>query len=126
MGALRQFTAGHHADQPFVGIGNPKLADILGSPRDVKLTSLFRGALADVDAVRALPSLPETADELREVAKAMGASEQDLYLGQRASEPLLRSAGLELQELREMMVETARRIEDRERLNDPASNAGEE
>ncbi len=29
--------------------------------------------------------------------------------------PVLRSAGLERQELREMMVETARRIEDRER-----------
>jgi hypothetical protein len=39
---------------------------------------------------------------------------------------MLRSAGLELQELREMMVETARRIEDRARLNDPASNAREE
>ena len=30
-------------------------------------------------------------------------------------EPVLRSAGLELQEFRDMMVETARRIEDRER-----------
>ena len=30
-------------------------------------------------------------------------------------EPVLRSAGLELQELRDMMVETARRIEDRGR-----------
>ena len=30
--------------------------------------------------------------------------------------PVLRSAGLEPQELREMMVETARRIEDRVRL----------
>jgi hypothetical protein len=30
-------------------------------------------------------------------------------------EPVLRSAGLGLHELREMMVETARRIEDRDR-----------
>ena len=30
-------------------------------------------------------------------------------------EPVLRSAGLEPQEFRDMMVETARRIEDRER-----------
>ena len=34
--------------------------------------------------------------------------------------PVLRSAGLEPQELRDMMVETARRIEDRERRGDDA------
>jgi hypothetical protein len=32
--------------------------------------------------------------------------------------PVLRSAGLEAQEFREMMVETARRIEDRERQSE--------
>jgi hypothetical protein len=32
--------------------------------------------------------------------------------------PVLRSAGLEAQELREMMVETARRIENREQRRD--------
>jgi hypothetical protein len=32
--------------------------------------------------------------------------------------PVLRSAGLEAQEFREMMVETARRIEDRARRRD--------
>ena len=38
-------------------------------------------------------------------------------------EPVLRSAGLELQELREMMMETARRIEDRERRSDAEGDA---
>ena len=36
-------------------------------------------------------------------------------LADEVMEPVLRSAGLEPQELRDMMVETARRIEDRER-----------
>jgi hypothetical protein len=36
-------------------------------------------------------------------------------LADEVMEPVLRSAGLEAQELRDMMVETARRIEDRER-----------
>jgi hypothetical protein len=36
-------------------------------------------------------------------------------LADEVMEPVLRSAGLELQELREMMMETARRIEDRDR-----------
>jgi hypothetical protein len=40
-------------------------------------------------------------------------------LADEVMEPVLRSAGLELQELREMMMETARRIEDRERRSDP-------
>ena len=38
--------------------------------------------------------------------------------------PVLRSAGLEPQELREMMVETARRIEDRVRRDDDARGVG--
>jgi hypothetical protein len=36
-------------------------------------------------------------------------------LADEVMEPVLRSAGLELQELREMMMDTARRIEDRDR-----------
>jgi hypothetical protein len=39
-------------------------------------------------------------------------------LADEVMEPVLRSAGLEPQELRQMMIETARRIEDRERQND--------
>jgi hypothetical protein len=40
-------------------------------------------------------------------------------------EPVLRSAGLEPQELRDMMVETARRIEHRQRRNrNPGAGSG--
>ena len=39
-------------------------------------------------------------------------------LADEVMEPVLRSAGLELQELREMMMETARRIEDRAQRSD--------
>jgi len=41
-------------------------------------------------------------------------------------EPVLRSAGLELHELREMMIETARRIEDRAQRNDTEGDPGPE
>jgi hypothetical protein len=47
-------------------------------------------------------------------------------LADEVMQPVLRSAGLELQELREMMVETARRIEDRERRSDTEGDAGSE
>jgi hypothetical protein len=39
----------------------------------------------------------------------------DDLLADEVMKPVLRSAGLDPQELREMMVETARRIEDRDR-----------
>ncbi len=40
-----------------------------GPQGGIEIASLFRGAMADVDAVRRLPPLPETADELRAIAK---------------------------------------------------------
>ena len=45
-------------------------------------------------------------------------------LADEVMEPVLCSAGLEPRELREMMVETARRIEERERRNEDATDAG--
>jgi len=47
-------------------------------------------------------------------------------LADEVMEPVLRSAGLELQELREMMIETARRIEDRVQRGDREGDAGAE
>ena len=44
-------------------------------------------------------------------------------LADEVMEPVLRSAGLGLHELREMMVETARRIEDRDRRGCAADGA---
>ena len=41
----------------------------------------------------------------------------DDLLADEVMEPVLRSAGLDQHELREMMVETARRLESRDRLN---------
>jgi hypothetical protein len=44
-------------------------------------------------------------------------------LADEVMEPVLRSAGLEPQEFRQMMMETARRIEDRERRSDAVGEA---
>jgi CHAT domain-containing protein/Tfp pilus assembly protein PilF len=93
--ALRRFTDTTHAQAPFVGIGNPQLQGTPKTARGIKLARLFRGPMADVAMVRQLSPLPETADELRAVAKALGAGDNDLYLAERASEPLLRKAGLD-------------------------------
>ena len=44
-------------------------------------------------------------------------------LADEVMEPVLRSAGLEPQEFRQMMIETARRIEDRDRRSDAQGDA---
>jgi len=92
---LRQFANAEHASAPFLGIGNPVLNGKPSRERGIVLASLFRGAFADVEEVRALPPLPETADELRAIAQKMGATEDDLLLGSRASEPILRQTLLD-------------------------------
>lgn len=93
--ALRQFAASTHATAPFLGVGDPILAGGPGGERGVNATALFRGGVGNVDEIRKLPPLPETADELRAIAKTLGASDGDLYLRDRASEPTLRGTALD-------------------------------
>jgi CHAT domain-containing protein len=93
--ALRAFAAAAPAAEPFLGVGDPVLEGRPGTARGAKLAALFRGGAADVAAVRQLTPLPETADELRAVAQAMGAGEQHLLLGERASEAALRALALD-------------------------------
>ncbi len=50
----------------------------------------------------------------------------DDLLADAVMEPVLRSAGLDPQELREMMAQTARRIEDRDRHNEDGGDTGGE
>ncbi|HTV46072.1 MAG TPA: hypothetical protein VMF05_12215 [Stellaceae bacterium] len=50
----------------------------------------------------------------------------DDLLADEVMQPVLRSAGLERHELREMMVETARRLEDRDRNADGIPEASAE
>ena len=94
--ALRVFAAHDEAPSPFAGIGDPLLGRGPAGLRGLsKSAVLVRGGHADVDQLRALPRLPETATEIRLIAKFLGAGEDDLYLGPRASEPLLTHADLE-------------------------------
>ena len=93
--SLRQFALASRGDKPFIGFGNPTLDGPPGTVHAVELASAVRGAPADLDAVRHLPPLPETADELRAVAADVGAADGDLYLADRATEPLLHQASLD-------------------------------
>lgn len=85
--ALRRFAREAAGDQPFAGFGDPILQEGGGRSRGVNVVALFsRGAVADVNEVRRLPRLPETADELYAVAKALKANSQDVHLREAATE----------------------------------------
>src|SRR5262245_61028452 len=100
--ALRVIAKGGQAAKPMIGFGDP----VFGQPtvpaqperaatqvaaRSTTKTrayrSYWRGTRADLEAIRAgLAPLPESAAELRAVARRLGAAESDLKLGPAASE----------------------------------------
>ena len=108
--ALRQNAKVSSARKPFLGIGNPLLdgpnasyAQIKEAARQrrhcgglasVKVAAARtgiasvrqRGGIADVAELRQASPLPETADELCDVAAALGAVEADVLLASRATE----------------------------------------
>jgi CHAT domain-containing protein len=111
--ALRRAGASK-ASKPYIGFGNPLLdgspartgesdRSVLAryrqtcppSPTTVRLASmpkfppfkpLARGGLADIEAIRRLLPLPETADELCTVAASLGAEPTEVRLGSAATE----------------------------------------
>ncbi len=81
------------AIKPMIGFGDPvfdRTTRTIGRPKvaalNRSLTSFYRGVTADTKALAdALPPLPETADELRAIAKILGAKSEDIKLGEAAS-----------------------------------------
>ena len=77
--------------KPLVGFGDPvfqrggmAIGARIASNRGY--ASFYRAGTADLEVLaKALPPLPETADELRAVAKSLGAGEADLKLGSAAT-----------------------------------------
>jgi CHAT domain-containing protein len=81
------------APKPMIGYGDPvfdRTVKITGTPKvealNRSLPSFYRGAIVDTTALgKGLPPLPETADELREVARLLGAKPEDIKLGENAT-----------------------------------------
>ena len=99
------------AARPFIGFGNPLLTGRDGTdkrawsmqtcpkekpkpdpagferwPEPENIANLFRDGIADVAALRRQPPLPETATELCEISRKLGAANENVYLGSRATE----------------------------------------
>ncbi|MBR1208884.1 MULTISPECIES: CHAT domain-containing tetratricopeptide repeat protein [unclassified Bradyrhizobium] len=104
--ALRVFARKDQASKPMIGFGDPvfnaevernsagpRTADARGVTRSYtafwKGVSIDRGELA-----KALPRLPDTADELKRVASSLGASSDDIYLREAANENTVKRVAL--------------------------------
>lgn len=92
--ALRRFAKSSRAAKPFYGFGDPALEGHAGAQRGVEAGTLFRGALADVRAVRRLGQLPDTADELRAIAAALDAPAGSVVLGPDMTEARVKDTDL--------------------------------
>ena len=108
--ALREHTKTNHATKPFVGFGNPLLdgpdyryvvrAEMARAKQQCAKAPAQRvapvargmkplqqrGGIAEVADIRSKVPLPETADELCTVARDLGVSDSDIWLGARANE----------------------------------------
>jgi CHAT domain-containing protein len=99
--ALRRLAATGTATKPFFGVGDPIFDGPLSGPRQrnakpasTAAAGFYRDGAVDLRALRELAALPETADELRAVAKVLGAAPDAIYLREAATEPRVRSASL--------------------------------
>ena len=100
LNALRKLGPSGTAVKPFFGVGDPVL-DGPGGPRQRSArrsstmpARFYRNGLADTRAVRELTPLPDTADEVRAIAKVLGATPDAIYLREAASETRVKAAPL--------------------------------
>jgi CHAT domain-containing protein/Tfp pilus assembly protein PilF len=102
--ALRVFAHKNEAKQPLIGFGDPVFnPDEESKPGAQERTTVATRSYSefwkglDIDRTilsKALPRLPETATELRAVAKNLGAPESSIHLRQDASESTVKGAPL--------------------------------
>ncbi len=79
------------ATYSFLGFGDPSLG---GQATANSTRAVMRAGSPDVDAIRALAPLPNTARELRQIAATLKAPANRVYLGDAATETAVKSAPL--------------------------------
>ncbi|MHC4051976.1 CHAT domain-containing tetratricopeptide repeat protein [Bradyrhizobium sp. 25ACV] len=108
--SLRAFARRDQGAKPMTGFGDPVFNPAAEGPADrraaggkvaarsiatIAYTDFWRGAGVDrARLAQALPQLPDTADELKAVARDVGATDADIHLGRDASETTLKRAAL--------------------------------
>ncbi len=93
--ALRRFGNPSTAREPFMGFGDPILKGAPGEARGVSVAKIFaRGAVADTREVQGMARLPESADELRAIAKTLKADKKNVVLAEAATEQQVKKTDL--------------------------------
>ena len=94
---VRQELPPSAAQKKFLGIGDPDFeGSATNSNRELKLSGLFTArGIANKEAMRMLPRLPEASDELHSEAASLQATDSDLLLGPNANEHSLRYRSLD-------------------------------
>jgi CHAT domain-containing protein len=92
--ALRGLADSGRPSVPFAGFGDPRLDGAAGTGRGVAAAKIMRGPTVDLTELRHLPPLPDTADELRQEARALNAPASAIYLGENATVSKVKHADL--------------------------------
>lgn len=100
--ALRSTTRADHGARPFIGFGDPLFQNNAtpGNQRGVIRTRAYNeywtrsGGIDRSMLASGLPSLPDTAEEIKNIAARLGASPDDIFLGKAASETAVKKAQL--------------------------------
>lgn len=92
--ALRKFASKTKATKPFIGFGDPALSSESGVSKGLELSNFYRGAIADVRTVRKLPDLPGTTQDLKAMARYLGADDSMIYVREEATETQVKSLPL--------------------------------
>jgi CHAT domain-containing protein/Tfp pilus assembly protein PilF len=110
--AFRQFAKLGSSQEPFAGFGDPLIGGSDGPTRGKRskldVSTVFRNVttntntpgsasateIADVETIRSAPRLPETADELRAMAKVLKSDQNSLWLQENATETKIKHLDL--------------------------------
>ncbi len=97
MQLLRSVKRGRLTQYPFFGVGNPVLRKMNSEPSSRSLSSLAtnRRGSSYSGRLTLLEPLPETADELRKMARTLASSETALLLGEAATEKAVKTTALD-------------------------------
>ncbi|MBR72147.1 MAG: hypothetical protein CMM30_04315, partial [Rhodospirillaceae bacterium] len=79
---------------PFVGFGDPILDGKPSPLRGLSIVSVYEGGDANIKALRRLPRLPNTSEELKRIGRLLGADEDSIYLREQATENRVKSMDL--------------------------------
>src|SRR5262249_54416539 len=87
---LRELATRTQRGTGFIGFGDPVFAGER-SPDLSVVTLDWRGTVSDLEGLRSLRPLPESAGELEQLAQSLGAPRTALFLGPRATERQVRT-----------------------------------